>query len=337
MKRRRAHAAMKGRSHEQAQGPASCQDMQTPNRRQFLASLAVGLSASVLARHTHAEKAEPRFIDVHTHLGQVWGARRPLSVDELLRWMDGNGVMQAVVMPLISPESYDYVISTDFVLAETRPHRDRLIPFCALDPRTVELQGVEKKIAMLQKYVDAGARGFGEHKCGLSIDDPRSMEIYHACGELKLPVLVHIDNVRNMDRPGLPGLARVLEKCPDTTFLGHGPGWWANISANVTQEEMDGYPKGAVVPGGGIDLLMEQFPNIYADLSAGSGANALARDMTFARDFMIRRADRLCFGTDYLSMGQPVPQLTLFDTLELPAAVQAKIFRENARRVLQMP
>jgi predicted TIM-barrel fold metal-dependent hydrolase len=40
------------------------------------------------------------------------------------------------------------------------------------------------------------------------------------------------------------------------------------------------------------------------------------------------------FGTDFLSPGQEVPQLTLFRTLELPSDVEAKIFRDNARKVL---
>ena len=40
------------------------------------------------------------------------------------------------------------------------------------------------------------------------------------------------------------------------------------------------------------------------------------------------------FGTDYLSPGQDVPQFDLFDRLELPADVEAKICRENARRLL---
>ncbi len=40
------------------------------------------------------------------------------------------------------------------------------------------------------------------------------------------------------------------------------------------------------------------------------------------------------FGTDYLAPGQDVPQLALYRQLELPAAVSAKIFRDNARRVV---
>ena len=40
------------------------------------------------------------------------------------------------------------------------------------------------------------------------------------------------------------------------------------------------------------------------------------------------------FGTDFLSPGQEVPQLTLFRQLDLPAEVQAKVFRDNARKLL---
>jgi predicted TIM-barrel fold metal-dependent hydrolase len=81
---------------------------------------------------------------------------------------------------------------------------------------------------------------------------------------------------------------------------------------------------------------MEKYPNLYGDLSAGSGAGAISRDPEFGRQFLVRRADRLMFGTDYLSPGQEVPQLNLFRSLDLPAEVQAKVFRDNARRLLQL-
>ena len=54
---------------------------------------------------------------------------------------------------------------------------------------------------MLKKYVDAGAKGFGEHKPGVQIDDPRNMTIYAACGELKLPLLFHLDERAQHRRP----------------------------------------------------------------------------------------------------------------------------------------
>ncbi len=85
-----------------------------------------------------------------------------------------------------------------------------------------------------------------------------------------------------------------------------------------------GAPKSPVKPGGAIDRLMDTFPNIYGDLSAGSGANAISRDPVFGREFLIRRQDRLMFGTDYLQPGQPVPQFQILASLKLPAPMCEK-------------
>ena len=81
---------------------------------------------------------------------------------------------------------------------------------------------------------------------------------------------------------------------------------------------------------------MDTFPNIYGDLSAGSGANAISRDPAFGREFLIRRQDRLMFGTDYLQPGQPVPQFQILASLKLPAPVEKKIFRHNAEKLLKL-
>jgi predicted TIM-barrel fold metal-dependent hydrolase len=81
---------------------------------------------------------------------------------------------------------------------------------------------------------------------------------------------------------------------------------------------------------------MDAYPNLYGDLSAGSGAGALKRDPAFAKAFLARRADRLMFGTDYLAPKQPVPQFEVLKELDPPAEVAAKVFRENAIRVLKL-
>ena len=302
---------------------------------------AAGAGAAAVAltsRGTPADevKAPPagKFFDVHTHLGQTWNHTRELTAAGLLEWMDAHEVAQAVVLPLVSPESSSFLLTSDFVLAQTKPHRDRLIPFCCIDPRTTYSGARHGLKHMLQRYVDEGARGFGEHKPGVAIDDPRNMDIYAVCGELKLPILFHLDEQRNTDIPGLPGLEKALKTFPETTFIGHGPGWWASISGNITPADMAAYPKTTVSPGGAIDRLMDAYPNVYGDLSAGSGEGALSRDIEFAKQFVVRRADRLMFGTDYLSPGQAVPQFDLFAKLAPAEDVQAKIFRDNARRVL---
>jgi len=299
--------------------------------------IAVGaMAAGGVATATSAADgpgASPRYVDIHVHLTGPWASRPMLSVEKLLGWMDEHGVAQAVVLPLVSPEAWYYTIGCDWVLQQTRPHRDRLIPFCDIDPRTVYLKPAEMA-PMLARYVAAGARGLGEHKCGVAIDDPRNLNVFRACSELHLPVLLHMDDVRNTDAPGLPGLERALRAAPGATFIGHATTWWSSISADVTAQALGGYPTGPVKPGGAIDRLMDKYENVYGDLSAGSGLNAMRRDADFGREFLIRRADRLLFGTDYLAEGQAVEQFAFLEKLDLPAEVQAKLFRENARRVL---
>lgn len=299
--------------------------------------LGVAVGAAARAEPTPAKSKTPagKFVDVHVHLGQPWNERGPLTAEMMLRWMDAHEVAQAWVLPLISPESWFYPITPQWILEQTKPYRDRLIPFCSVDPRSINLGGYKGMLDILNRYVDAGAKGFGEHKWGGPIDDPRDIDLFRACAEVKLPVLFHMDNQRNMDQPGLPGLEKVLQEVPHGVFIGHAQGWWASISGDVKQAEMQGYPRTPVAPGGAIDRLMDKYPNIYGDLSAGSGANAIRRDLKFGREFIIRRADRLLFGTDYLANHQEVPQFELYESLDLPPEVQAKVFRENARGLLR--
>ncbi len=306
-------------------------------RRTFNKSLVAGVGAAMLGQRAEAAPKFPKgtYVDIHTHLGQEWGNREPLSAQGLLNWMDQKSIAQSIVLPLISPESWDHPISTDYVLEHTKAHRDRLIPFCSIDPRTINLGSYKTKVGLLKKYRDAGAKGFGEHKPGVAIDDSRNMELFKACAEVGFPVLFHLDNSRNTDKPGLPGLENVLRQIPDGIFIGHAQGWWASISGDTDQATLQQYPDKKVAPGGAIDRLMGKYPNIYGDLSAGSGANSISRDLEFGREFLIRRSDRLLFGTDYLAPEQAVPQFKLYgETLKLPRKVKKKIFRDNARRIL---
>jgi len=311
-------------------------------RREFLvdackSTLAVSCLGAGRAEETPAPKKQfpkGKYVDIHVHLGQVWNSRGVLDPKMLLEWMDANDISQAVVLPLISPESYFYPITPHWVLEQTKPHRDRLIPFCSVDPRSVNLGGYKGFLDILKRYRDAGAKGFGEHKWGGAMDDARNISMFKACAELKLPVLFHMDNLRNKDKPGLPGLEKVLKEVPNGVFIGHAQGWWSSISGDVTARNFGSFPKGPVKPSGAMDRLMDTYPNIYGDLSAGSGANAIRRDLRFGREFLIRRADRLMFGTDYLARKQHVPQFKLYDSLNLPEEVQAKVFRDNARKLL---
>jgi predicted TIM-barrel fold metal-dependent hydrolase len=311
-------------------------------RRTFLRRSTIFTAAAVTGIAAPFARGAPRFsarqeetyIDFQVHLGQKWADRPAMTPDHLLRWMDEHGISHAVVHPLVNPEARVVPLTTGWVLEQIRPHGDRLIPFCVIDPRHPSLDGVRPKVDLIERYVEAGARGFGEHKIGLPVDDPRNLELYQACAELELPILIHMDGYRNTDRPGLPGLENALQQVPDATFVGHAQGWWASISGDVTEEDMYGYPDGPVAPGGALDRLFDAYPNLYGDLSAGSGANAIERDREFGREFVIRWADRLLFATDYLAPEQEVPQFELYRSLDLPKRVEAKVYRENARKLL---
>lgn len=310
-------------------------------RREFLklgaGMAAVGFSSRLYAEEPPGTPIPPQgMIDVHTHIGTTWNGDAELTPEALLKWMDEHQIEKSVLLPLVSPESSSFLLLTEPALAAAKAHPDRFIPFCCIDPRTSYVGGQKGLVEILRRYVDQGAKGFGEHKCALAFDDALMFRVYEACQTLQIPLLFHMDNQRGLDQPGLPALERTLKSFPELNFIGHGPGFWASISGGIDQKELSGYPKGKVQPGGALDHLMESYPNLFCDLSAGSGANAITRDLEFGREFMLRRQDRLLFGTDYLKPGQDVPQFEMLQQLSLPAEAAEKILRNNAIRVLKL-
>jgi len=314
----------------------------TINRRGFLSVAAAGLAAPQIGKLTAGERSsETKRFDIHVHLAHAWyGTERgPLTAEMLIRWMDVHNIEQAAVLPLVSPEAFWYPISTHSVIMECRHYPDRLIPFCAIDPRTLSthLTTHVQVVDMLKRYQDAGVRGFGEHKALLPIDDPLNMNLYAACSEVGFPVLFHLDNRANMDKPGLPGLEKILQTYPDLQMIGHGKGWWASIAGDLRQTDLHvGYPKGKVAAGGALDRLLAKYPNLYGDLSS-SGAHALLRDPEFGVAFLKRNHKQLLFGTDYYDLTQKdFLQFSLFQQLSVDDDIRNAICWDNARQLLNL-
>ena len=183
----------------------------------------------------------------------------------------------------------------------------------------------------------------GEWSYRMLLDDPRALELFHKAGELKCPVVLHLDVPYLPDENGKqvyqtywygggPGpLERALQACPETIFIGHAPGFWRYISGDADTDPAT-YPRGPITPGGQLQRLLDTYPNLWADLSAGSGLGALQRDIEHALKFLTRYADRLLFGRD--QHGQAL-QLFL-DGLNLPDQVANKIFYQNALRLVPL-
>ena len=286
-----------------------------------------------------------RYVDIHTHLGAFY-AGRELTADLLVKFMDEHDIEWSCVLPLVSPESAPIVQPTATALDAAKKYPDRLIPFCSVDPRcltvppqrTGHVAGVKGLLEILKRYQDAGCRGIGEHKTGMFFDAPQNLYLYEAATEAGLPILFHLDDIRNPDTPGLPRLERVLKMFPTLPLIGHAAGFWASICAAASYEDFGRYPEipKPVVPGGALDRLMDKYPNLYGDLSEPGGEKAIARDPAFGREFIIRHANQLLFGTDVLMPEQKIPQFELLSSLNLPADVQRKVYRDNALRLLKM-
>ena len=138
-------------------------------RRSFSHQCAAIATAACLSygkslRATDTKFTKGKYFDMHTHLGQTWNSTQPLTAEVLLRWMDAQDIAQAVVLPLINPEASSYPLTPHFVLSETKPYRDRLIPFCSIDPRTSFRGGHQGLVEMLKLYIEAGGKRFWGQK-----------------------------------------------------------------------------------------------------------------------------------------------------------------------------
>ena len=185
-----------------------------------------------------------------------------------------------------------------------------------------------------------GARVCGEWKYRMLLDDPRCLEIFHVAGELKMPVVLHLDvpylmhDGRRQYQPNWYGgtvenLERALQSCPETIFVGHAPGFWREISAGAANDG-ENYPDSPISAPGELYRLFDSYENLYADLSAGSGRIALERDSDHAAVFLRRYSDRLLFGRD-----QYEQKLHRFlQTLPLDEATVNRIYYENAERLV---
>ena len=140
-----------------------------------------------------------------------------------------------------------------------------------------------------------------------------------------------------IDELGLPRLEIALRKFPDLIFIGHSQPFWGEISADVTDQTRNGYPKGKVVPGR-VPELLRKYPNMYGDMSAGSGFNAVSRDPEFGYAFMEEFQDKLLFGTDICAPTNETPlPYYLREILaagKISKAAYEKITWQNANRLL---
>ncbi|MEN6372126.1 MAG: amidohydrolase family protein [Armatimonadota bacterium] len=194
--------------------------------------------------------------------------------------------------------------------------------------------------ALKKSMAEYNVRICGELKQRMPCDIPEAIELFDFCGKAGLPVIVHMEYAINPagtegDYPwwyggSMDSLENALIRCPDTIFIGHGPGFWAHISGD-DQYKSSTYPEGPVLPGGKLISMLRQHDNLVCDLSATSGINAIKRDSSFGRDFVLEFQNRILYARDCFNNNH---QLFL-RSMNLPEETLQKILSENAMHLVK--
>ena len=291
------------------------------------------------------------FIDCHVHCLEVPSCPNPangkqiISTPEILiKRYDEVGIERGVILPIGCMDSTIFVQSNEEVLRICKNFPGRFIPFCNIDPRALFNTPTARLDYALNYYKDLGFKGVGEVTANLDMDDLRVQNLFAAANQAEMALTFHLATQAGgtyglIEEPGLKKLEKALQKFPDVKFFGHSQTFWAEISANPTKEERDGYPEGKVTEGA-IPQLMRKYPNLYGDISAGSGCNALARDEEYAVKFLNEFQDRLMFGTDICANDTPTPLVDLMLKLKNQGKISESVFnkvaRENIIRILAL-
>jgi len=250
------------------------------NRREFLETVAAAAAVPTLATQAPPNEWGSPVFDLHFHL-------RPEPARNFAHF-DGAGITKANLLTR-GP-------AVDRVKAMEAAAPGRFTWFNSYDVTKLDAEQV------LTQAAKDGAQGFGELKFHVAADGPELRRIYALAADLKLPLLIHFQEVDHFPGEGTwaTGYARsfdkVLEAHPKTIFIGHADAFWANVSADYKNQAA--YPTGPIVRGGVTDRWLADHPNLFGDISANSGNNALSRDAAFTAAFLERHQDKLIFGSD---------------------------------------
>ncbi len=314
---------------------------------------------------TKVEQAKYPAIDLHSH-------PYASSVDEVERWvkvMDAKGIDKTVIMTYSTGARFDSIFNV------YNKYPDRFILFCGFDYTGYDQPGFgPAAVKELERCVAKGAKGVGElgdkgkglfyckptQAWGMHIDDPRMDPLLIKCGELDIPVSVHVadpkwmyetmdstnDGLMNAykwrldNQPNILGheemvqtLENAVKKHPNTNFIACH---LANCSYDLNK----------------IGTLFERYPNLYGDIGARFGE--IAPTPRHTHQFFVDHQDQIVYGTD---MGyRELMYETTFRILEsndehfyahhmssyhwplyglgLPDQVLEKIYRLNAQKII---
>jgi uncharacterized protein len=309
-------------------------------------------------------RAKFPIIDMHSHAY----AKTTEEIGEWVRNMDEVGIEKTIILTGANGQEFDDIHRKYAV------YPDRFELWCGFDYTGYDEPGFgPQAIRALEKCQQAGARGVGElhdkgkglgsgtvNAFGMHPDDARMDPVFERCGQLGMPVNIHVadpiwmyepmdnrnDGLMNAfhwrldNQPDIVGhsgmidiLERTVKKHSSTIFIACH---FANLDYDLER----------------LGKLLARYPNLYADISARYAETApIPR---FVSKFYAKYADRLLYGTD-MGFDKPMYRVTfrILETLDehfyetdmfsyhwslngfgLPDEVLRNVYHANAGKIL---
>lgn len=331
---------------------------------------------------TEVRRAKFPVVDVHVH-ARYKTHHAPEALDEWVRVMDDQGI--AACVSLDGGAGAQFREHREYLWSR---YRDRFVIFANVDwqggapedqPAKWDCHRPDfgrRTARALEEAQQEGASGLKIFKSlGLGyrnpdgslvqIDDPRWDPIWEACGRLKLPVLIHTADPAAFFLPVDRFNERweELHRHPEWSFAGGDfpsrEALWAARNRVIARHPGTLFI-GAHVANNPEDLAevgrwLDAYPNLVVEISARLAE--LGRQPRAARQFFVRYADRILFGTDgprtpermrphwrlletadeyfpYAEDQYPPQGLWNIYGLDLPDDVLRKVYAENAARLI---
>jgi predicted TIM-barrel fold metal-dependent hydrolase len=288
------------------------------------------------------ERARFPVIDIHTHLsfsaksekGVAMGEERKFlaAPEELLEVMDRKNIRTMV----------NLTGGTGTGLAKSLQRYDQGHPgrfFTFTEPlwsRSHQADYAKLQAEEIARAKQAGARGLKILKTlGLylrkdltsgpliKVDDPRFDPMWEACGQLNLPVAIHVSDPEAFFLETDRFNERFEELANHPTWSFHGRDFPSNRELLEARNRVFArHPKTQFIALhvgnnaenlGSVSECLERFPNMHVEIGARIGE--LGRQPRTARKFFDRFQDRILFGTDAVPNGVDTPQQIFGDKL----------------------
>ena len=315
---------------------------------------------------TKIVKAKFPVVDFHSH-------PNPKLEQEIKQWvatMDKLGVAKSIILTYQTGKSFDSIVNL------YSKYADRFELWCGFDFTGYNEKGWSKRaVKELERCYKKGARGVGElgdkgfgffysqpsPANGMHADDGRMKPLWEKCGELGMPVSIHVADPMWMYEPmdvHNDGLMNAYKWRIDTKkegLLTHGQ--LITTLENAVREN----PKTTFIAchfaNCSYDLdvlgkLLGKYDNLYADISARFAETASVPRYT--KRFYEKYQDKLVYGTD-MGTDPEMYELTFriletedehfydknissyhwsFNGLGLSDEVLKKVYNENAKKIL---